>query len=158
MDHQRLYASQGAPGPHAARAPQALARPQGATEFYARRLIWALICGVTLFLIGRARRVDQLFVAQRAASTKSFRCFLLSLAVIVAIAAYLLPNTSKVGDRAENMKNEHPVAAYSMAAAAVVLFFSSFIFWADLLGLIGILFFIAFWGFLLNFVIACGGA
>jgi hypothetical protein len=140
-------------GPYTPRTPRAFTEPPGRVEFCARHLLWAFVFGAFLFFVGWTRGIDKVFVARGLATANSFRFFVCSFALLVVLATFLLLTTSKEGDRGENMRAEHPVAAYSMTFSVLVMVFASFLFWVDLLGLLGILFFVAFWGFFFNLVL-----
>ena len=70
------------------------------------------------------------------------------------MAVYLLLNTTPTGDRAQNMRTEHPYVAYPMTFAFLILIGLSFSIFTTLLAAVGLVFFVAFWGFFFNALLA----
>ena len=112
--------------------------------------LFVLLIGVLSYQLDiRTRFVDGNF-----GEKNSLRFFILMATVVVCTGAFLLLKTSRQGELAENMIREWPVAAYTMSAAAVMMVLASFHFITDLLGALGIVYFVAAWGLLLNVILA----
>lgn len=131
--------------------PQAFAKPNK-RDFYSRRLLWALIFGLFIVIVGRSMGIRKRFVEGNFIQKNSLRFFCLMFVSLIGFGAFLLINTSHEGDRSQNMIDEWPVAAFSMSGMMLMMTLASFHFFTDLLGPVGFLYFIAFWGFTLNSV------
>jgi hypothetical protein len=136
------------------RQPQAFERRAKVQEFYVRRILWAMIFGALFFFMGKAMNMDKKLAAVNFTQQNSFRFFIVCASAFGILAIFLLLTVSKEGDRAQNMIREKPFFAYSMTFSALLALFASFYFWSTLFGLSGIFFFISFWGFTGNAVMA----
>lgn len=87
------------------------------------------------------------FVQEKFYQRNSFRFMVLMIVLVACLSLFLIFGT-KGADKskmAQAMLDQHPVAAYTMTACALLLIVYSFIFSTDLMGVLGILFFAAFW-------------
>lgn len=124
-------------------------------EFYIRRVIWSLITGICLFLIGWKMHIGRRFSRGNYLQKNSFRFCVIMLIIFVILATFLVVMTWKHApgeDVARKMQAEYPIAAYTMTAIALFLIVGTFLFFTDLLKAFGILFFFAFWGFFFNII------
>lgn len=124
-------------------------------EFWMRNILWCLITGAGLFLIGWQMHIVTRFQRRNFIQKNSFRFCVIMFFLFIIVACYLLFKTKTPHpgeDRARTMQRDYPIAAYSMTALSLILIVGSFIFFTDILGAFGILYFFCFWGFLINFI------
>ena len=124
-------------------------------DFWMRNILWCLVTGVGLFLIGWQMNIVSRFKRRNFIQKNSFRFCVIMFFLFIIVASYLLFVTKKLSpgeDRARTMQRDYPIAAYSMTALSLILIVGSFIFFTDILGAFGILFFFCFWGFFINFI------
>lgn len=127
-------------------------------ELWLKNIIWCVMTGCGLFLIGWQMKIIQRFKRGNFLEKNSFRFCVIMFFLFIIIAFYLILVTKNIGpgqDRAHIMQRDYPIAAYSMTALALILIVGSFIFSTDLLGALGILFFFCFWGFFINAIFVC---
>jgi hypothetical protein len=132
--------------------PTALQTAQNRLDL-AKRILWIVGTAVALYFFETQGHVRQKFVERRFTQRNSVRLFALTFFVFVLIGTYLVCKTDpEHEDRAAQMFNEFPVAAYSMTAAALLMLLSSFQICTGLVGALGVVMFVAIWGFVLNLV------
>lgn len=86
------------------------------------------------------------FINEKFYQRNSFRFIVIMLILVMCLATYLILSTDKKEkNKAQQMIDQHPVAAYSMTACALLLIVYSFIFSLELMNIIGVVFFMAFW-------------
>lgn len=119
-------------------------------NFYVKRLTWSVIFGVFLAVVGYSMNIWEKIVAGGFIRKTSLRIFVGMFIIFVFLVTFLLCKTSHVGDISQNMIDEWPAAAFSMSGSILVMAVASFHFCVDLLGIIGVPYFISFWGFTLN--------
>jgi hypothetical protein len=135
--------------------PAAFKEQPSQSEFFLRRAFWIVLCGSFLFFVASGMKLKQKLILKEWSTKSSFRYFCMCGIVFLVLAAFLIIATRKSeGDRAQVMIDTWPVTAYSMMAVAIMLFIASFHFWTDILGPMGILYWVAFWGFGINVVMA----
>ena len=118
-----------------------------------RRLIWTIVFGAILILITLLTRIIDRLPDINLRSFNNIRLFIVLFFVFIVLATYLLIFTTNGEDRANNMINEHPYAAYSMAFVFLILVGLTFSIFTTLMQASGVIFFIAFWGFLFNLLL-----
>lgn len=123
-------------------------------DFAAQRIMYIAICLILLVLIGKQLHIVDRFVDGNFSQKNSLRFCGLTGSIALGAAVFLLAKTSREGDLAENMIREWPVAAYTMSACVLMMALASFHFFTDLLGALGIVYFLAAWGLVLNVILA----
>ena len=121
-------------------------------DFYQKRVMWSLIFGLFLLVAGHSMNVTRKIVDGNYLRSGSLRLFGIMFVLFVCLITFLFCRTSRDGDISQNMIDEWPIAAFSRSGTIFVMAIASFHFFIVLLGIMGIPYFIAFWGFTLNTV------
>lgn len=138
----------------APREPEALQKESKHDKFKLR-FAKMLLFGTLLMVLSRTTHIRQKFVDGNFTAKNSFRFGCLTLVCLVGCATFLVIKTPRNGDLAENMIKYYPIAAYSMTASALILLLVTFGIFTDLIGALGIVYFIGFWGLVINFIMIC---
>ena len=118
-----------------------------------KRLIWLLVFGTVLVLVSVFTRLIDRIRDTKLTELNNVRMFLFLLVVFIVMATYLLLNSTPTGDRADNMRTEHPYVAYPMTFVFLILIGLTFSIFTTLMAASGVLFFFSFWGFLINLLL-----
>jgi len=119
-------------------------------DFYARRMTWTVILGLFVTIVGRSMHIEQRFIVGGFSDKLSFRLFCLFFVAVLLLYVFLFLKSSHDGDIAQNMLDEWPVAAFTMSGTILVTALVSLCFFVDLLGIVGVLYCVSFWGCALN--------
>jgi len=131
------------------RPPQAFVDPRNEML---KHLMWCIISAALMIFISFKFDLVNKCKMNHLSKKNAFRFSVMTFAFVAITGVYLYFGTIPGPDRPQQMIKNHPVLAYSMSAAAVMLLISTLILFLDILGPIGIAFYAGFWIFIFNMI------
>lgn len=108
---------------------------------------YTLLAATIMFFIGKFLKLPELWVTKNVTQKNEFRFCCIAIFIVVTCAIYLYFKTKNVPSkqRVYRMKDDYPVAAYTMTVSALVFGIASFLVCVYLMGPFGIIFYCAMW-------------
>ena len=122
-------------------------RDLSSTEEYLTAIAYLVIAVLIMWFLGYSLKMKEKWVTKNVTQKNEFRFGLLAFIVAVTCGVYLLYKTrnSPTKERVTRMKDDNPVAAYTMTVAALIDVICTFLLFTYLIGPFGIIFWGAFW-------------
>ena len=108
---------------------------------------YAFLAIAVMFFLGKVLKLPELWVTKGAVNKNEFRLSCVAIFVVVTCGVYLYFRTRNIPSkqRVTRMKDDNPVAAYTMTVGALVFGITSFLLCVWLMGPFGIIFYCAMW-------------
>ena len=125
------------------------------TEEKLMSILYIFVSVLIMVFLGVNLKLKEKWITKNASQKNEFRLGSLCLIICVfcGIYAYYRTRNAPPKERAVRMKDENPVAAYTMAFTFLIVFICSFLLLTYLIGPFGIIFFGAFWVCFYNLIL-----